>query len=276
MALSFAINSAFIKGIHGIPQEEEEVFYRSIMIFITSIVIIFKTKASLFWKKGNRFSLLGRDAFETLGAIASYFAVGHMILSNAVIISELCPFFIIIFSAVFLKEKFKSIHIIAILIAFSGMIFIVNPTNVHMAIIPASIALFGAIFNGLSYVLVRHLGHKEKPKTIIFFMALTSLAFTVPSMLVDYVPLTSTDLLLLLAAGCAYSAAEVLGILAYKCAPAREISVFSYSDAIFSAVFLFLIFGKLPASIEYIGYILIITGAIILYIYNNKIAKTQA
>lgn len=85
-----------------------------------------------------------------------------MILSNAVIISELCPFFIIIFSVIFLKEKLKPVHIVVILIAFSGIIFIVNSTKANMAIIPASIALLGAIFNGLSYVLVRHLGHKEK------------------------------------------------------------------------------------------------------------------
>ena len=275
MALFFAITSAFIKGVHGIPQEEE-VFYRNIMIFITSLIIIFKTKAPLLGKKGNRLSLFGRGAFGTLGAIASYFAVGHMILSNAVIISELCPFFIIIFSAIFLREKLKSVHIIAILIAFSGMIFIVNPTSANMAIIPAMIALLGAICSGLSYVLVRHLGHKEKPETIIFFMALTSLAFTVPSMMINYVPLTTKDLLLLLGAGCAYSAAEILGVLAYKCAPAREISVFSYSDAIFSAAFSFLIFGELPAPIEYIGYILIIAGAVILYFYNNKAPKTEA
>lgn len=177
-----------------------------------------------------------------------------MILSNAVII-------------------IKSVHIIAILIAFSGMLFIVNPTKADMGIIPASIALLGAIFNGFSYALVRHLGHKEKPETIIFFMALTSLAFTVPSMMINYVPLTTKDLLLLLGAGCAYSAAEILGVLAYKCAPAREISVFSYSDAILSAAFSFLIFGKLPAPIEYISYILIIAGAVILYFIIINLLK---
>ncbi len=80
-------------------------------------------------------------------------------------------------------------------------------------------------------------------------MSLTSLAFTVPSMVVNYVPLTSKDLLLLLGAGCAYSASKILGVLAYKCTPAREISVFSYSDAIFSAAFSFLIFGELPTPI---------------------------
>ena len=268
MALSFSITGAFIKGVHGIP-EQEEVFYRNIIVFITSIVMILKSRAPAFGKKENRLALIGRGAFGTLGAFASYYAITHMILPNAVIISNLCPFFIIIFSAIFLKEKLKSIQVVAVLIALSGMIFIVNPGG-KLAIIPAGIALLGAIFNGLSYVLVRHLGHKEKPETIILVMVITSLFFTVPSMLVHYVPLTTKDLLLLCGAGVAYSVAEVLGVLAYKCAPAREISVFSYSDAIFSAGLSFLIFGQLPHHIQYIGYVLIIIGAIMLYAFNNK------
>lgn len=268
MALFFSITSAFIKGIHGIPQQEE-VFFRNIIVFITSLVMILKSKAPAFGKKGHRLALFGRGAFGTLGAIFSYYAITHMILPNAVIISNLCPFFIIIFCAIFLKEKLKSMQVVAILIAFSGMLFIVNPGG-KMTLVPALIALLGATFNGLSYVLVRHLGHRERPETIILMMVLTSLIFTVPGMLIHFVPLTTKDILLLIGAGCAYSAAEVLGVLAYKCAPAREISVFSYSDAIFSAAFSFLIFGQLPHPIQYIGYALIILGAIVLYFYNNK------
>ncbi|WP_297435519.1 DMT family transporter [uncultured Clostridium sp.] len=268
MALSFSITGAFIKGVHGVP-EQEEVFYRNLVIFATSIIMILKSKAPAFGNKGNRLALIGRGAFGTLGAFASYYAITHMILPNAVIISNLCPFFIIIFSAIFLKEKLKSVQVIAVLIALSGMIFIVNPGG-KLALIPAGVALLGAIFNGISYVLVRHLGHKEKPETIILVMAITSLFFTVPSMVAHYVPLSTKDLLLLLGAGVAYSVAEVLGVLAYKCAPAREISVFSYSDAIFSAGLSFLLFGQLPHHIQYIGYVLIIIGAIILYGFNTK------
>ena len=76
--------------------------------------------------------------------------------------------------------------------------------------------------------------------------------------------------LALIPAGVAYSVVEVLGVLAYKCAPAREISVFSYSDAIFSAGLSFLLFGQLPYHIQYSGYVLIIIGAIILYGFNTK------
>lgn len=273
MAFCFSLTSVFIKGVHGIPQGEK-VFYRNIMVFVTSIVIILKTKSPLLGMKGNRLALVGRGAFGTLGAIASYYAITHMILPNAVILSNLCPFFIIIFSAIFLREKLKPIQVIAILIAFSGMFFIINPGG-KMSIIPAIIGVLGAIFAGLSYVLVRHLGHKEKPETIIFFMALTSLAFTVPSMMISYVPLTVHDMWCLFGAGCAYSAAEVLGVLAYKCSPAREISVFSYSDAIFSAAFSFLIWGQLPHPIQYIGYVLIVLGAVVIYFYNNKTVKND-
>lgn len=273
MAFCFSLTSAFIKGVHGIPQGEK-VFYRNIMLFITTIIVAFRTKAPLLGKKGHRLALFGRGAFGTLGAFASYYAITHMILPNAVIISNLCPFFIIIFSAIFLRERLKPMQIVAVIVAFSGMFFIINPGG-KMAVFPAVIGLVGALCAGLSYVLVRHLGHKEAPETIIFFMALTSLAFTVPNMMISYKPLTGHDALCLLGAGLAYCGAEVLGVWAYKCSPAREISVFSYSDAIFSAVFSFLIWGQLPHPIQYIGYALIIAGAIVIYIHNNKTVEEE-
>ncbi|MGL4452197.1 MAG: DMT family transporter [Sarcina sp.] len=273
MAFCFSLTSAFIKGTHGLPQGEK-VFYRNIMLFIGSLIMVARSKAPLLGKKGHRLALFGRGAFGTLGAFASYYAITHMILPNATIISNLCPFFIIILSAVFLKERLKPMQIVAILVAFSGMFFIINPGG-KMPILPALIGLVGALCAGLSYVLVRHLGKKEAPETIIFVMALTSLIFTVPNMLVSYKPLTEQDILCLLGAGVAYMAAEILGILAYKCSPAREISVFSYADAIFSALFSFLIWGKLPHPIQYIGYVLIIAGAVVIYIYNNRGYKEE-
>ncbi|MGL5477594.1 MAG: EamA family transporter, partial [Clostridium sp.] len=60
---------------------------------------------------------------------------------------------------------------------------------------------------------------------------------------------------------------------AYKHAPAREISIYDYTQIIFSAIIGFLLFGQIPDYLSFIGYALIIGASLIMFIYNNRLAK---
>lgn len=270
-AFCFAAMNGFIKKVHGIPLGEK-VFYRNIMLFVVSLIMIFKNKSSLFGTKGNRIALVGRGAFGTLGILAGFYALQHMLLPNETILADLNVFFIIIFSFIFLREKIKPIQILAIIIAFSGIFFIVHPDS-HMPIFAVIVAIISAALSGGAYTIIRGLRSKEKPETIVFFLALVSLIFTVPAMIVHYVPVDTKQLLLLFGAGCAIAGAEVSATYAYKFAAGKEISIFSYTEVIFSAIISLVAFGALPQSIQYIGYALIIIGGFIIFFYDRSIYR---
>ena len=58
---------------------------------------------------------------------------------------------------------------------------------------------------------------------------------------------------------------------AYSYAPGKEISIFDYSQIIFSAVLGFFIFTQVPDTLSFVGYIIIFLVAIMNYRYNlNK------
>ena len=62
-----------------------------------------------------------------------------------------------------------------------------------------------------------------------------------------------------------------LGITkAYICAPAREISVYDYTQVIFAAVLGFFVFGDIPDWLSVLGYILIIGAGVAMFFYNKK------
>lgn len=62
-----------------------------------------------------------------------------------------------------------------------------------------------------------------------------------------------------------------LGITkAYICAPAREISVYDYTQVIFAAVLGFFVFGDIPDWFSVLGYILIIGAGVAMFFYNKK------
>lgn len=269
-AFFFAAMNGCIKEVKGIPLGEK-VFYRNIMLFIVSLFMIWKNKSSLLGHKGSRVQLIFRGVFGTLGILAGFYALQHMILPNETMFADLNIFFIIIFSFIFLKERVNVIQIIAIIVAFIGVWFIIQPSKeTHMGMIPIIVAIISAALSGGAYTIIRGIRHKEKPETIIFFLALVSLVFTVPAMFVHYVPLTMHEFILLMGGGICIAGAEICATKAYTYAPGKEISVFGYTEVIFSTIISFLVFGTLPKTLEYIGYALIIVGGIIVFFYDRK------
>ena len=57
---------------------------------------------------------------------------------------------------------------------------------------------------------------------------------------------------------------------AYICAPAREISVYDYTQVIFAAIFGYFIFKQIPDALSVLGYVLICGAGIAMFFYNKK------
>jgi len=57
---------------------------------------------------------------------------------------------------------------------------------------------------------------------------------------------------------------------AYVCAPAKEISVYDYTQVLFAAVFGYFLFGQIPDMLSVIGYILICGAGIAMFFYNRR------
>ena len=81
------------------------------------------------------------------------------------------------------------------------------------------------------------------------------------------------QLLYLILAG-TFACIGQLGITkAYICAPAREISVYDYTQVIFAAVLGFFVFGDIPDWLSVFGYVLIIGAGVAMFFYNKKRAE---
>ena len=59
----------------------------------------------------------------------------------------------------------------------------------------------------------------------------------------------------------------------YYHAPARDISIFDYSQIIFSAALGYFLFRQIPDLLSWIGYAIIISMAAIVFLYNKKIGE---
>ena len=72
------------------------------------------------------------------------------------------------------------------------------------------------------------------------------------------------------AAGLAAAGGQFSITAAYKFAPAKEISVYDYSQIIFSALLGFIMFSQLPDIWSLLGYVIICGVGVAMFIYNNR------
>ena len=91
-----------------------------------------------------------------------------------------------------------------------------------------------------------------------------------PVILLDYTPMSGYQLAMLLLAGLAAAGGQFSITAAYSNAPAREISVYDYTQVIFAALLGFIFFSQIPDVWSVIGYVIICGVSVIMYRYNQR------
>lgn len=212
-----------------------------------------------------------RSICGTIGILCNFYAVDHLVLADASMLNKMSPFFAILFSVLILKEKVKPVQLLIVATAFLGSLLVIKPTGLNMDMLPALIGFAGGVGAGAAYTFVRKLGvcGEKGPFIILFFSGFSSLV-ALPNLLFDYHPMTAGQFGMLLLAGITAAAGQFAITAAYSCAPAREISVYDYSQIIFSAIFGFFLFGQMPDIWSWIGYGVIISMAVLMFLYNNR------
>ncbi|MBR2913349.1 MAG: DMT family transporter [Oscillospiraceae bacterium] len=269
-AFCFALMNLFVRLSGDLPSIQKSFFRNFIALFIALFLLIRDRKELHFQKDGLGFLLL-RSIFGTIGVLCNFYAVDHLVLSDASMLNKLSPTFSILFSWLLLKEKLRPAQGAAVLIAFLGSLMIIKPTLDFSDFAGSAAGFTSGVFAGAAYCMVRTLGKKGMHKTIIvaFFSGFSCLV-TLPFLLLDFHPMTPTQILLLIGAGLAAAGGQFTITAAYCQAPAKEISIYNYSQIIFSALLGLLLFQEMPDGWSFLGYTVIIFTALWMFYYNNR------
>ncbi|UOQ43560.1 DMT family transporter [Halobacillus salinarum] len=270
-AFGFSMMAALVKLSGDLPTVQKTLF-RNLVSAMIAFVFVKYNKERLFGKKENQLLLLSRSAFGCIGIVLFFYAIDHLVLSDADMLNKLSPFLLIIFSAVFLKEKAQTYQIIAVMIAFIGTLFIIKP-QFSLEIIPYLSGVFSAIFAAAAYTLLRVLGSREKYYTVVFYFSFFTTVFLLPFTIIYYEPMSVKQWIYLLSAGVFATLGQFGLTIAYKFAPAREISIFFYSTVVYSALLSVLLFGKVPDMWSIFGYLTIFGASYYMFVKNNRLAK---
>ena len=267
----FALMSLFVKLSGDLPSMQKGFFRNIIAVFISSIPLIKHWKVINIPRNNTGWLvLISRSVFGTIGLVLNFYAISHISLADSSIIQKLSPFFIIILSYIFFKEEMTKFQVFAIIIAFIGITLIIKPSGNNIISMGALAALLGALCAGIAYTCVRYLGtHNISGEFIIFFFSSLSSLMLLPYLILDYRTMTYYQLLMLLLAGISATIGQYGVTFAYKFAAAKNISVFDYSQVLFSGIFGYMFFGEFPDFQSLIGYIIVISVGIVLVLRSK-------
>lgn len=260
--LSFSMMGMFVKLAGDIPSTQKLIF-RCITIMVVSLILMRRQDVHLRQIKHHKLLML-RSFFGTVGIICNYYAIDNMILSDSNIIFRLTTIILLLTSWIFLKEKVSMKQLFAIVVAFIGVVFVVKP-EFSVAFIPYLVAINGALFAAFAYTTLRVLGQKEHYLAIVFYFAAFSFVFIAPYVFFNYQPMTLIQTVLVILAGLSAAGGQFGVTVAYKYAPASEVSIYNYFGVVFSAIISVIVFFDFPDVYSMIGYVIIFGAAYYMY-----------
>ncbi len=269
-AFFFALMNMFVQLSGDVPTIQKT-FFRNLIALVVAAAVLLKNRTPALPPKGARLDVLLRSVAGYIGVICNFYALGSLNLSDASLLNKMSPFFAMIFSIFLLKEKANKVQWAIILTAFVGVLFVIKPTFGNAQLLPSVVGFIGGISAGCAYTLVRRASkHGAQGSSIVFCFSAFSCAASLPFLIFAYSPMTLYQLLMLIAAGLSAAAGQFCITAAYSHAPANEVSIYDYTQILFSAAIGFFVMHTLPDMLSVVGYVIIIAAAYAMFRYNNR------
>lgn len=265
--LFFALMTFFVRMAGNLPTMQKA-FFRNAVAAVAALFLLARSEEGFKIKKSSWRDLFLRSFFGTMGLICNFYAVDRLAIADANILNKLSPFFAIIMSYFILKEKANKTEWLCVVVAFIGALFVVKP-SMDMKFVNAMIGMLGGFGAGVAYTFVRKLGKAgERGPVIVMCFSVFSCIVTTPFLIIGAKPMSLYQIVMLLLAGAAATGGQLSITKAYTKAPAKEISVFDYSQVVFAAALGLVFLGQIPDLMSIIGYVIIIGSAVFKWNYN--------
>jgi drug/metabolite transporter (DMT)-like permease len=209
-----------------------------------------------------------RGAIITVSMVSFVTTLKYMAVADAIAIFFVEPIMLTILSSIFLKETIGWRRYTACGVGFFGAMLIIQPSFEqvgYVALLPVVSALCIAIF----VLMTRVLSHREDPWAMQFQMGLWGLLFCAAILFLgqgtgsdvfDPVIPGSVAFLYLLGVGAMAAIAGILGVYAYRAAPASTLAPLQYFEIVSATIFAWLVFGDFPDAIKWLGILIIMAS----------------
>lgn len=272
----FALMSAFVSMAGELPFFQKALFRNAVAMAVSGVLLLAR-RTPVRVPAGCGWPLASRIACGMVGVFCNYYAIDHLLLASSNSLNKLSPFFAILFAAVFLKERVSRAQMgcIALALAGSGLLILPGLKTLGFA---SCVALLGGVASGGAHVSLRALrrGADVDGSVIVFLFCLVSTAAALVPSLLCWEPMSAGQVLCMLLAGSACTAAQYALTGAYRYAPPRDISIYDSSQIVFSGLLGYILFRQVPGAVSLAAYGLIILASALLFFHYRKEQRLES
>ena len=269
----FAILDALAKYLTQFHHPLQIAWVRQTGLLLVALVFLFRQGTQVLATQ-HKVLQSARGVFAALSACLFIIGIAHVPLADATAVTFVAPLFVVMISALFLKEPVGIYRWGAVIVGFGGTLLIVRPGFEGFdwyLLLP----LIACGFFALRQILSRYLAPTESVATTICYTAITSFLVLCPAgYLVWETPENGTIILLMIFLALAGSLGEILIISAFQHGLAVVVAPMHYTILIWTVIYGYLLFGQLPDALTWLGGLIIILSGLFT-LYREQIRKAD-
>ncbi len=260
MAFTYSLMAIFVK-LATKTSNETLIFYRSILSFVFLLPVVFFKGKEL--KTAKRHLHWVRSVSGLIAMYCYFYTLKHLSLLNSVLLANTMPLFVPLVIWFWLKEKVALKRILSIALGFIGVVLILNPTREGWNSV-IFVGLGTGLFAAIALVGVRQLAKQEKPFSILFYFFFLSAVLSLFPFLMkgEFLPYRG-EWGYVVALGAITIIYQFFMTKTYTYFPASKAAGFLYVSLIFGGFFDWIIWGKIPGFMSFLGVLFIATGGLL-------------
>ncbi|MCA1439608.1 DMT family transporter [Ensifer sp. IC4062] len=252
------------------------------VVFILPVVLVRRTLFDLTWRKSALHALRGGLLVLTMLSFITTLKV--MEVADAIAIFFVEPIILTILGSIFLKETIGWRRYTACAVGFFGALLVIQPSMQEVGLI-ALLPIVSAFALAVFLLVTRMVAQNEDPWSMqfhagiwggLFCLVLLSFGEGSGSSVFDPVWPEGNAWPYLLGVGVSATISGVLGVYAYRAAPASVLAPLQYLEIVSATIFGWLVFGDLPDALKWLGIAIIIGSGLYIIWRERRVEKTAS
>ncbi|HUR42341.1 MAG TPA: DMT family transporter [Verrucomicrobiae bacterium] len=256
-AAAFALMSACVKAVSAEVATEVVVFFRSGVSLLVLLPWLLRsgTRALVTQRPAAH---LWRAVFGTCAVYCFFYAIAHLQLSEAILLTYSTPLFIPFIAWLWLREPPAPVVLLAIGLGLAGIVLIARPGAALAPSLATGLGVLSAVCASCAMVGIRRMSDTEPAVRIVFYFSALSTAVAAVPLLWAWRTPSPMAAVLLVATGVFATIGQLSLTRAYGLAPAARIGAFAYSSVVFGGLLGWALWRESPDAWSLAGMTLVV------------------
>ncbi len=238
-------------------------------VLVTLVMSWWAIRAAGVQPWGHNKPLLIARGFAGFAALSCYFyGITHLPLADATVIQFCNPMLAALIAVFALGERLTGAHLLATLGSIVGVILVAQPSFLFASAhaldpIAVAVAVLGAVFSALAYVIIRRLGETEHHLVVVLYFPLVTGPASLPILGLEGLVLPrGFEWLFLLGIGIFAQLGQLQITRGFALETAGRASAVTYLQIVLAYIWGMLLFQEFPNTLSMIGATLVILSVV--------------